>query len=175
MAEAEIIRMLQRRKEERAAYERLRAEVQKGLAALRGAVTAQSVQDTLERATHRLKKAGEYAAGVINKAAERLKTDIAHTPVAMGPGWEAFSTKTSGLFTVWRDRSSALLARAALGAGDWLYQTGRRLERGGYHADETAGDFECAQCGEVVHLAAAEHVSACPKCRHAELRRVRSP
>lgn len=173
-AEAEITDMTQQQKEEQAAYERLRAEVRKGLSALRGSVDAKAIQDTIERAADRAKKAGAYAAGTINKAAESLKKDIADSAAAMGPRWEAFSGKTANLFSVWRDRGNVFLARAAIGVGDWLNQTGRRLERAQYRSGEMAGggDFACSQCGEVVHLETAGHVPACPKCGHAEFRRV---
>lgn len=172
-AEAEIDRALSSDREQ-AAYDRLRSEAQKGLAALRGSVDAQAIQDTIERAANRAKKAGEYAAETINRAAERLKKEIGESATAMGPRWEAFSEKTASVFAVWRDRGSAFLARAAIGVGEWLDQTGRRWERPPYRAGEAlgAGDFECLQCHELVRL---ERPGPLPACRagHTEFRRLR--
>lgn len=176
-AEAEIDRTLTSSDQvqaEQAAYERLRAEVQKGLAAVRGSVDAKTVQEAVERAAERVKKAGEHAAGTINKAADGLKKEIAEAAAAMGPRWEAFSDKTASVFAVWRDRGGAFLARAAIGVGDWLEQTGRRLDPVRYRSGDIvgAGNFECLQCREVVRLEASGHLAPCGKCGHVEFRRL---
>lgn len=175
-AEAEVNRLLptpQQQKEEQAAYDQLRAEVQKGFAGVRDPINAQVIQDTLERSAAHLKKAGGYAIETINKVAESLKKDIAGAATLMGPRWEAFSDRGASLFAVWRDRGSVFLARAAGAVGDWLNETGRRLERPQYRTGEMvgSGSFECLQCRDVVRLETSAHLPACPKCRHLEFRR----
>lgn len=176
-AEAEIDRALmspEQERTERAAYERLRVEVQKSLAAIRGSVDAKTIQEAVERAAGRARKAGQYAAGTINRAADNLKKEIAEAVTVMGPRWEAFSDKTASVFAVWRDRGGAFLARAAIGVGDWLDQTGRRLEPVRYRSGEAAGtgDFECLRCREVVHLEGPHDLPPCQKCGHLEFRRL---
>lgn len=173
-AEAEIDAALGGRPAFERAYDRLRAEVQRGLSALRGSIDAQAIQDVVDRAAGRARKAGEFAAETINTAAERLRREIAEATAAMGPRWEAFSERTASVFAVWRDRGSAFLARAAIGVADWLEQTGRRFERSGLRAGDVAtpGVYECTQCREPLRLEAAGSLPPCPRCAHTDYRRV---
>lgn len=175
-AELEVSRALppvKQQKEEQAVYEKLRAAVQQKLADARESVDAGTIRDAVEKGADQLRQVGEHAADTINRAVESLEKDIAGAAAIMGPRWEAFSEKTANVFSVWRDRGSTFLARAAVAAGDWLNETGQRLERPHYHAGELAasGSFECLRCGEVVRLETSAHVPPCPKCRNLDFRR----
>ncbi len=176
-AEAEINRLLPtpaQQKEEQVAYEQLRAEVQRGLAAIRESIDARAIQDAVERGAVHLKRIGRFAIETVNKVSESLKKDIAGTATSMGPRWEALSDKSANVFGVWRDRGNAFLAHAAVAVGDWLNDTGRRLERPHYRTGEMvgSGNFECLRCGQVMRLETSAHLPSCPNCRHLEFRRV---
>lgn len=175
-AEAQIDRILPlpgQQKEEQLAYEQLRAEVQKRFAALQGSVDAQAIQEAIERGAAQVKKVGGYAIETINKVAEALKKDMAGTATLMGPRWEAFSDRSANVFSIWRDRGTDFLSRAAVAVGEWLNETGRRLERPQYCAGEMVGigRFECLRCGGILRLETAGHLAPCPACHHLEFRR----
>lgn len=176
MAEQEISRALPNsaeQKEEQLAYEQLRTEVQKRFASMRDSIDAEAIQDAIERGATQLKKAGGYAVETVNKVAEAFKKDIAGAATSMGPRWEAFSDRSGNIFAVWRGRGTEFLARAAVAVGEWLNETGRRLERPRYRAGEMVGSgrFECLRCGEVAELETPGHLVACHKCRDLEYRR----
>lgn len=161
-------------KEELAAYQQLRHEVQVRLAEIRETITGDTVRDVVERAVIRLKEAGGQTTETINKVAESVKKDMANAAERMGPRWESFSERAADLFDVWRDRSSNFLVRAAAAVGESLQQAGRRLERPIYRTGDMAarGDFECIACGETVVLETPTHLARCPKCKNMEYRRV---
>jgi hypothetical protein len=176
-AEREINRALpgpQQQKEEMAAYEKLRQTLGKILAEARGTVNAETLKQAFEKATADLRKTGEYTVETINKVAGSLRKDMTSAAMNMGPKWEAFSEKTADLFSVWRDRGSQFLARAADAMADWLQQTGDKLERQRYRTGDMvhSGTFECTSCGERVVLRTPAHLPPCPKCRKLEFRRV---
>jgi len=176
-AEREINRLLpspQQQKQERAAYDKLRAGVTKVLAEARDTVNAETLKQAFERATAELKKTGEYTAETISKITTTLRKDMTSAAMKMGPKWEAFSEKSSDLFGVWRDRGSVFLGRAAEAVADWLHQAGSRFEQQVYQAGEMvhSGTFECIGCGERVVLQTPAHLPPCAKCRKVEFRRV---
>jgi DNA-directed RNA polymerase subunit RPC12/RpoP len=175
-AEVEIDRTLRdpRHKDEQAAYERLRAEVQKALAAARDSVDAQTIQDAIDRAATHMRKAGAYASATVSRAAEGLKKDIANAATIMGPRWEAFSDKTAGVFAVWRDRGGEFLAQAARSAGEWLNQTGQPSERPHYRAGDMvgSGEFACLRCDQSSRLETSGHLAPCQRCGHNVFRRL---
>ena len=176
-AEREINRLLpspQQQKQERAAYDKLRAGVSKVLAEARDTVNAETLKQAFERATAELKKTGEYTAETISKITTTLRKDMTSAAMKMGPKWEAFSEKSSDLFGVWRDRGSVFLGRAAEAVADWLHQAGSRFEQQVYQAGEMvhSGTFECIGCGERVVLQTPAHLPPCAKCRKVEFRRV---
>ena len=161
-------------KEELAAYEKLRKAVGKILAETRDTVNAETLKQAFDKATAELRKTGEYTAETINKIADSLRKDMTSAAMNMGPKWGAFSDKTADLFSVWRDRGSQFLARAADAMADWLQQTGDRLEQQVYRTGEMvhSGTFECANCGERVVLRTSAHLPPCAKCHKMEFRRV---
>lgn len=160
--------------DEAAAYARLRKEVQKSLAAMKGSLDAKAVQRTVEAAAERIKRARLHAGGNLNKAAERLKKEFTQAAAGVGPRWQAVSGKSAGMFAVWRDRSAVFLARTATSIGQWLNQAGRRLERPQYRAGAmvSSGSFQCARCGSLLHMEASGPLPHCPTCQHSEFRRV---
>ncbi len=161
-------------KEELAAYEKLRKAVGKILAEARDTVNAETLKQAFEKATAELRKSGEYTAETIGKIAGSLRKDMTSAAMNMGPKWEAFSEKTADLFSVWRDRGSLFLARAADAMADWLQQTGDRLEQQVYRTGEMvhSGTFECTKCGERVVLRTSAHLPPCARCHQMEFRRV---
>lgn len=175
-AEHEVNRALptsRQQREELAAYQQLRREVQARLTDIRETITTSTVRDVIERAIIRLKETGGQTTETVNKVAESVKKDIASAAERMGPRWEAFSERSADVFDVWRDRGSSFLSRAAAAVGDWLQQAGRQLERTIYRTGEMAGsgNFECATCGERLTLEAPAHLPRCAKCRGLEYRR----
>jgi hypothetical protein len=177
VAEREINRLLpspQQQKQERAAYDKLRAGVSKVLAEARDTVNAETLKQAFERATAELKKTGEYTAETVSKITTTLRKDITSAAMKMGPKWEAFSEKSSDLFEVWRDRGSVFLGRAAEAVADWLQQAGAKFEQQVYRTGEMAnsGTFECTGCGERVVLRTPAHIPPCAKCHQTEFRRV---
>lgn len=176
-AEREINRLLpspQQQKQERAAYEKLRAGVTKVLAEARETVNAETLKQAFDRATVELKKTGEYTAETVSKITATLRKDLASASLKMGPKWEAFTEKSADLFGVWRDRGGQFLAQAANAVGDWLQQAGTRLEQQSYRTGEMvdSGAFECTGCGERVVLETPAHLPPCGKCHKMEFRRV---
>jgi hypothetical protein len=177
IAEREIGRALpspQQQKEEQAAYENLRQAVRKILAEARGTVNAETLRQAFDRAIDELKKSGKHTADTINKIAASLRKDMASASLKMGPKWETFTEKSADLFEVWRDRGGQFLAQAANAVGEWLQQTGAKLEQQIYRAGEMvdSGTFECAGCSERLVLHTPSHLPPCSKCRKMEFRRV---
>lgn len=176
-AEREISRLLpgpKQQKEEQAVYIKLRAAIRERLAAVRENVNADTVREALDKARASLRDAGEHTAETIDKVANTVEKDVAAAVQRMGPAWESFSTRTAGLFEVWRDRSTAFLGQAAGALGEWMKQAGERLQQPVYRTGEMtdAGTFECRACGERVVLETAAHLPVCTRCRKAEFRRV---
>jgi len=161
-------------KEELAAYEKLRKAVGKILAEARDTVNAETLKQAFDKATAELRKTGEYTAETIGKIAGSLRKDMTSAALNMGPKWEEFSEKTADLFSVWRDRGSLFLARAADAMADWLRQTGDKLEQQVYRTGEMvhSGTFECTNCGERVVLRTSAHLPPCARCHKMEFRRV---
>jgi hypothetical protein len=152
----------------------LRKAVGKILAEARVTVNAETLKQAFDRAIAELRKTGEYTAETINKMADSLRKDMTSAALKMGPKWEAFSEKSSDLFSVWRDRGSQFLARAADAMADWLQQTGAKLEQQVYRTGDMvhSGTFECTSCGEHVLLRTPAHLPPCAKCQKMEFRRV---
>lgn len=164
----------QQQKEEAIVYEKLRKNVKRMLADVQGAVSADTLKQTFDKATEEIKRTGAHTADTIGKIAATLRKDIANTAERMGPRWEAFSQRPADLFETWRDRGSLFLAQAATAVGDWLQQTGTKRGQQTYRAGEMVfrGTFECTACGEHVVLSTSGHLPPCPRCRNLEYRRV---
>lgn len=170
----EVLPSAQQQKEEAIVYEKLRKTVKSMLADVQGAVNADTVRQTFDKATEELKRTGAHTADTIGKIAATLRKDIASAAEKMGPRWEAFSQRPADLFEAWRDRGSLFLAQAATAVGDWLQQTGTKRGQQTYRAGEMVfrGTFECTACGEQVVLSTSGHLPPCSRCQKLEYRRV---
>jgi phage-related minor tail protein len=173
-AEAEVDQRLAAQKHERAALQRMYEEVARALGEVREKVSAQALEDALQKASAVVREAGEYTGETVSKVTEAVKKELAVTAMRLAPKWEALSGEAAGLFEVWQDRSKAFLGRAATATGEWLQQLGGRLESQTYRAGEMsgAGTFECTQCGERQVLGEPGHLGECLKCQGSEFRRV---
>lgn len=176
-AEAEINRTLphpRQQKEDLLLYERLRNEIRTRLADIQTTVNPETIRDAIERAVMRVQEAGGQTAEAVNRVAESLKKDLASAAERMGPKWESFSDQGADLFTVWRDRGTKFLGRAAVAVGEWMQQAGRRMSPVVYRAGEMVGPgrFQCLQCDEHATLTTAGHLPPCGRCRSMEYRRV---
>lgn len=159
--------------DEQAAYRRLREEVEKRLAAIKGTVDAKAIQDAFERATVQVRRAGDYAGVTLNRAADRLKRDMSQAAATVGPRWQEFSGRAAGVFSVWRERGAVFLQRAAAAAADWRNRMGQRSNQSEYQAGTTVdpGSFQCTRCGTLVRVESAGPLSICPSCQHTQFRR----
>ena len=125
-AEAEIEKYLELsredepRKQESAAYDRMRVEMKKILAGTKDTINADTIRHALEKVNRELKEMGEFVPETIDKASKTLKREIATAAESMGSGWETFSEKSSELFAVWKDRSANFLNQASRALSDWL-------------------------------------------------------
>lgn len=163
----------QQKKEEVAAYEKLRQEAKRIFSEMRENVNAETMREAVDKAGARLKEAGGYTAEVLNKASEALRKDAAYAMEKLGPKWDAFSEKSADLFDVWCDRSTLFLSQASVAVGEWLQKAGTRLGHLTYRTGEmtSGGTFSCTACGELMVQSGAGHLSECPKCKGTEFRR----
>lgn len=161
-------------KQELAAYEKLREEVRRRLSEIRDTVNPETVRQAVEKATERLRQAGEYTADVLEKAANALRKDLASAAEKLGPKWEMFSEKTADLFSVWRDRSGVFLGEASHAVGVWLEKAGLKLMHQVYRTGEmtSGGTFECASCRNQTVLSGPGYLPPCHKCNGTEFRRI---
>jgi Zinc-ribbon containing domain/Protein of unknown function (DUF2934) len=164
------------RKNELAAYKKLREDIEHILSDMRESVSVsnESLKRTLDEAAQRLRKARKYSAETVEKALAAAQKDLTDAAQKIGPKWEQISGKSVDLLEVWRGRSAAFMNHAAGALSDWVQQVGGVLGRQTYRTGDMMyqGTLECRQCGE--HLAFDEpaHVPPCPKCGHKEFRRV---
>ena len=163
------------RKNELAAYKKLREDIEDILSDMRETVSVsnESLKRALDEAAQRMRKARKYSAETIEKALAAAQKDLTDAARKIGPKWEEISGKSADLLEVWRDRSAAFMNHAAGALSDWVQQMGGVLGRQSYRTGDMMyrGTLECRQCGE--HLAFDEpaHVPPCPKCGHKEFRR----
>ncbi|MCR4300459.1 MAG: DUF2934 domain-containing protein [Sulfuricaulis sp.] len=176
-AEREINRLLpspQQQKQERAAYDKLRAGVSKVLAEARETINGDTIREALDRSVAQLKQLGEYTGDTVDKVKTTVEKDMAVAAQKIGPHWDAFSEKTADLFQVWRDRGQQFLAGAAQATADWLREASGRLNQHTYRTGEmtASGALECTGCGERLVLKTPAHLPPCPKCRKTEFKRI---
>lgn len=164
----------QARREEIAAYEKLRQHVKEALASAREKINAETMQQAIDAGAEKLKAAGTYTSAAVAKAVAALRKEMAVAAERLGPKWEAFSEKSADLFSVWRDRSSVFLGQAASSLGTWLERVGQRLEHQSYSAGEIThgGAFECQSCKARIELPRPGHIPPCPSCQGATFTRV---
>ena len=176
-AEKEINRLLpspQQQKQERAAYDKLRAGVTKVLADARETINGDTIREALDRSVAQLKQLGEYTGDTVDKVKMTVEKDMAAAAQKVGPRWEAFSEKTADLFQVWRDRGQQFLSHASQATSDWLREASSRLDQHTYRTGEmsASGTLACTACGERLVLETPSHLPRCPKCRKTEFKRI---
>jgi hypothetical protein len=108
-AEREIDELLgeetsDQKKKELAAYLRMRQEVMRILRSARAPVSANTIRQSVEKASKELKGLGEYSSDMVNKATEAVKREMASTVEKLGSKWETLTDRSADLFGVWRDR-----------------------------------------------------------------------
>ena len=159
--------------EELAAYHGLRERVGKLLAKAR-VIDAKAIDRAIDSASEALTKTEKYTAETIAKGRASLRKEMIWVAERLGSQWDDLSEKSADLFAVWRDRSQVFLADAAEAVGDWLKQTGGKLEHRRYWSSEMAatGVLECVSCGRRIEFDAPAHVPLCPNCGTIEFRRV---
>lgn len=164
----------QARKEELAAYQKLRQHVQEMLAATRENVNAQTFGKAVDTAAASLRSAGNFTAEATNKAVAAMHKDIAMVVERLGPHWEKFSETSTDVFNVWRDRSTTFLGQAAMAVGTWLETTGSKLKHPTYVSGEmyAGGPIACQSCGAQIDLPGPGHVPPCPKCQGTSFARI---
>ena len=164
----------QARKEELAAYEKLRQHVKEILATTRENVNAETFSKAIDTAAAQLKAAGNFTAETTNKAVAAMHKDIAMVAERLGPKWERLSDASADVFSVWRDRSSTFLGQAAMAAGAWLESTGSKLKHPTYVSGEmyAGGKIACQSCGAQLDLPGPGHIPTCPSCQGTSFARV---
>lgn len=115
--------------EDAAAYNKLRQLLRDALSELRDMATPANIEEAFDRACEELKKTGAHTAETITRIATVLRNDMAEAADKLGPGWQALSERSANLFDVWRDRGTSFLSGAARSVGEWLQQTGAKLEQ----------------------------------------------
>lgn len=176
-AEREINRLLPnpaQQKRELAAYRKLRADLQQLLADAKDTLSADTIRQAIDQAQARLRQASEHTAETADKVIASIEKEMIGAGQHLGARLENLSGRSADVFSVWRDRGSQFLARAAGAVGDWVRQAGTRLTEQTYRTGEIAaeGTIECSACGERVRLETPAHVPLCPKCRKTEFRRI---
>lgn len=176
-AEREINRLLPgptQQKRELAAYQKLRADVEKLLADTKDTLSADTIRLAIVSARNRLNTLGEHTADNIDKAIATIEKEMLDASHRMGARLENFSERTADVFYIWRDRGSRFLGQAGQALADWAQEFGVRLGPQTYHTGEIAasGEFECTTCSEHLRLETPAHLPLCPKCRKTEFRRV---
>ena len=164
----------QTRKEELAAYEKLRQHVKEILAATRENVNAQTIRQAVDTAAANLKSAGNFTAETTNKAVAAMRKEITDAAQRLGPKWDALSEKSADVFSVWLDRSTTFLGQATSALGTWLESTGGKLKHQTYVTGEmySGGPIACKACGTRVDMPGPGHVPPCPQCQGTSFERV---
>ena len=66
----------EQKKDEIAAYDRVRREVMRMIGGVRGTVSANTIRQALDKASKEIKSLGEYSVDAVNKAAEAVRREI---------------------------------------------------------------------------------------------------
>jgi hypothetical protein len=176
-AEREIAELLgeetpEQKKEELAAYQKMRKEVMRILRSAKAPVSANTIRQSLEKASAEIKGLGEYSSDTVNKATEAVKHEIASTIEKLGSKWGTLSGRSADLFEVWRGRGKEFLDQAATAASDWLEQLHPKKGSREHHTGEMTqpGTFECTSCGRRIQLERPDYLPSCPYCQHTAFR-----
>ncbi len=98
--------------QERAAYQRMRAEFKKILAGAQDTINADTIRQAFDRAGRELKELGKFVPATVDRAGKRLKQEVAAAVEKMGPRWDAFSEKSHGLFEIWKVKGGQFVNQA---------------------------------------------------------------
>jgi hypothetical protein len=176
-AEREIAELLgeetsEEKKEDLAAYQKMRQEVMRILRSVRAPVSANTIRQSLEKASREIKGLGEYSSDTVNKATEAVRREIASTSDKLGLKWESLSGRSADLFEVWRDRGRGFLDQASAAVSEWMEQFRPKKGPLEHHAGEMAqpGTFECTSCGHRIELEKPDYLPVCPDCQHTTYR-----
>ncbi len=161
------------RKEEVAAFEKLRIEVDKILGNIQDTVNPDTFKNALDKAIIIVKERGKYTAESIAKGSEALKKDIARNIDKYRGTWHTISVNTPGFFSIWRERGAHFLKQAGEAAESWLKQAQGKQNPHLYHTGEltSAGTFVCGSCGYAFDMTESSHLPRCPQCAAKEFKR----
>ena len=90
--------------QERAVYQRMRAEFKKILAGAQDTIKADTISQTLGRSGRELKELGKFVPATVDRAGRRLKQEAATAVEKLGPRWHTFSEKSHGFFEIWKNK-----------------------------------------------------------------------
>ena len=126
VAEAEIEKSLREahepkpRKQELAAYAKMRLEMKKLLTDTHDAINAETIRRAIDKVNREIREIGEFVPETVDKANHLLKREIAATIEKMGSRLGAFSEKSAGMFNVWKGRGANFLNQASHALNDWV-------------------------------------------------------
>ena len=107
--------------QERAAYQRMRAEFKKILTGAQDKINDRHHQAGLRPGEQRAQGTGGICPGkAVDRAGKRLKQEVAAAVEKMGPRWDAFSEKSHGLFEIWKDKGGQFVNQAYTALNAWV-------------------------------------------------------
>jgi rubrerythrin len=161
-----------RLKEELAVFEHLRKELGKILTNVTRTVQKDTFKQAMDEAVQKVKQQGKFTAETINKGAEAVQKDVAHTIEKLGGTWHSVSVKTTDYFSTWGKRSVSFLKQAETEANQWLKQISKKMSRQVYHSGEitSEGTFLCKSCGHSFKQEKTGHLPLCPSCGEKEFK-----
>jgi len=117
--------------QERAAYQRMRAEFKKILAGAQDTINADTISQAFERSGRELKELGKFVPATVDRAGKRLKQEVAAAVEKMGSRWDAFSEKSHGFFEIWKDKGGQFVNQAHTALNSWVshYRDKNRKEK----------------------------------------------
>lgn len=116
--------------QESAAYRRLQAEFKKILSDVQDKIHADTIRQAFDRAGRELKELGEFVPETVDRAAKRLKQEVAAAVEKMESQWDVLSDKSQGLFEIWKDKGGRFVNQAYTALNGWLSRYRERNERG---------------------------------------------
>jgi hypothetical protein len=106
--------------QERAAYQRMRAEFKKILAGAKDTINADTISQAFDRSGRELKELGKFVPATVDRAGKRLKHEVAAAGEKMSPKWDAFSERSHGLFEIWKDKGGQFVNQAHTALNSWV-------------------------------------------------------
>ena len=107
-------------RQERAAYQRMRAEFKKILAGAQDTINADTIRQAFDRSGRELKELGKFVPATVDRAGKRLKHEVAAAGEKMSPKWDAFSERSHGLFEIWKDKGGQFVNLAHTALNSWV-------------------------------------------------------